>query len=131
MSSRVYNSPLISFKNIIIIFYNTDDFPPLLWNELSCQSASVCIYVKPRQQNSKIVSFSYMVNPRIFEKKKWLYVLLKGICFLFNQIMFLSLILGLLFCHVNHLFVQHLFHRMHVRLLSLLLLYLQVTVKTI
>ena len=32
------------------------------------------------------------------------------------------------FCHVNLLFVQHLVHRMHVRLMSLLMFY--VTVKT-
>ena len=57
-----------------------------------------------------------------------LYVLLKRIYFLFNQMIFSSLILVLLFCHVNLLFVQHLVHHRHVRLLYLLLLY--VTVKT-
>ena len=41
---------------------------------------------------------------------------------------FSGLILGHLFCHVNLLFVQHLVHRMYIRLLSLLSLY--VTVKT-
>ena len=57
-----------------------------------------------------------------------LHVLLKRICFLFNQMIFSGLILGLLFCHVNLLLVQHLVHHMHVPLLSLLLLY--VTIKT-
>ena len=49
-------------------------------------------------------------------------VLVEHIYFFFNQI-FSNLILGLLFCHVNHLCVQHLVHHMHVHLLTLLLLY--------
>ena len=64
------------------------------------------------------------------KKKTCLYVLLRHIYFLFNQI-FRSLILGLLFCHVNHLFVQYLINCMHVHLLSLLLLYLLVKISVI
>ena len=61
-------------------------------------------------------------------KKICLYVLLKRICLILNQMIFSGLILGLAFCHVNLLFVQHLFHRMLIFLLSLLLL--DVTRKT-
>ena len=105
--------------------YNTDDFPRLPSNECFHQLTSVYIPIKARERNSKAVSFSYMVNPLLLEKN--VFVLLKRICFRFNQI-FSGLILGHLFCHVNLLFVQHLVHRMYIRLLSLLSLY--VTVKT-
>ena len=61
-------------------------------------------------------------------RKMCLSVLLKRICFFLNQMIFSGLILGLLFCHVNLLFLQHLVHPMLVFLLFLLLLY--VTIKT-
>ena len=106
--------------------YNTDDFPQLPSNECFHQLTSIYIPVKARERNSKAVSFSYMVNPLLLEKKG--FVLLKRICFRFNQMVFSGLILGHLFYHVNLLFVQHLVYRMYIRLLSLLSLY--VTVKT-
>ena len=100
---------------------------PLPSNESFRQLTPVYIPLKPRERNSRAVYFSNMVNPLLF-KKVCLYVLLKHIRFFFNQMIFLVLILRLLFFDVNFLFVQNLVHRMHVRLLSLLLLY--VTVKT-
>ena len=61
-------SPCISYKNIASFSYNTDDFPSLSSDESSCQSTSVCIPIKPRERNFKIVCFSKMVNPLLFEK---------------------------------------------------------------
>ena len=105
--------------------YNTDDFPPLPSNGAFHQLTSLYIPLKPQEWNSRIVSFSKRVNLLLFGKK---YVILKRICFLLNLMMFSGLILGLLFCHVNLLFVQHLVQRMLAFLLSLLLLY--VTIKS-
>ena len=86
--------------------YNTDDFPPLSSNKSSHQSTTLAyLSVKPRERNSKAVSFSNTVNPLLLEKIS-LYLLLKRIFFLFNQMIFSSVILGLLFCHVDHIFVQ-------------------------
>ena len=53
---------------MISFSYNTDGFPPLPSNESSHQLISVCIPVKPRERNSKAVSFSNTVNPPLFEK---------------------------------------------------------------
>ena len=106
--------------------YNTDDFLPLPSNGASSQLTSVYIPVKHREQNHKVVSFTDTVNSLLFEKK--MYVLLKCICFLLIQTIFSGLILGLLFCHENLVFVQCLVHCILISLLSLLLLY--VTVKT-
>ena len=69
------------------------------------------IPVKPRERNSKAVSFSNTVNPLLFKKMCFYVLLLKRICFLFNQMIFSGLILRLLFCHVNLLFVPHPPHR--------------------
>ena len=81
LSSTVFNTPHVSYKNMTLFSYNTDGFPPL--------------------------------NIRLHTRKalRSLYVLLKCICLLLNQMIFSGLILGLLFCHVNFLFVQHLVHR--------------------
>ena len=49
-------------------FYNTDHFPPLPSNGDSRQLTSVYIPVKPREQNSKVASFSNTVNPPLLEK---------------------------------------------------------------
>ena len=66
LSSTVYNTSHISYKNMASFSYNTDDFPPLLSNEASCQWTS--IYIKPRGQNSKDASFSNTANSLLFEK---------------------------------------------------------------
>ena len=127
LSCTVYDTPNISDKNMASFTYNTDDFPPLLSNGASCQLTSIYIPVKTREQNSKVVSFSKTVNPLLFEKNVFVCTS-KHICFLLNQMIFSGLILGLLLCHANLLFVQHLVHRMLDFLQFLLLLY--VTVKT-
>ena len=80
LSFTVYNPPHISYKNMASFSYNTDDFLPLPSNKSSCQSPPVYMPVKPREQNSKVVSVSNMFNPYCLEKI-YLYVLLKCICF--------------------------------------------------
>ena len=80
----------MTYMNMTSFSYNIYDFPPLPSNEFSRQSTPVYIPVKPREQNSKIVSFCKTVNPLLFEKI-CLHVLLKRICFLFNQVVFSSL----------------------------------------
>ena len=62
LSLTVYNPPRISYKNIPSFSYNTDDFLPLLSNKTSRQSTSVYIPIKPRERNSKVVSFFNTVN---------------------------------------------------------------------
>ena len=62
LSSTVYNPPRISYKNMASFSYNTDGFPPLPSNKSSRQSAPVYIPVKPKERNSKVVSFSNTVN---------------------------------------------------------------------
>ena len=69
LSSTVYNPSRISYKNMASFSYNNNDFPPLPSNKSSRQSTPVYIPVKPRKRNSKVVSFSNTINPRLFEKK--------------------------------------------------------------
>ena len=69
LSSKVYDTPHISYKNMPSFSYYTDKFPPLPSNGASDQLTSVYIPVKPQEQNSKVVSFSKTVNPLLFEKK--------------------------------------------------------------
>ena len=52
--------------------YNTNDFLPLPSNESTSQLISVYIPIKPRERNSKTVSFSYTFNPVLFEKNIFL-----------------------------------------------------------
>ena len=59
---------VFSHTKIASFSYNTDDFPPLPLNECSCQSTSAYISINPLEQNSKVLSFSKMVNPLLFEK---------------------------------------------------------------
>ena len=76
--------------------YNTDDFLPLPSNKSSCRSPPVYMPVKPQEQNSKVVSFSNMFNPLLFDKN-----------------IFVCPSQLYMFCHVNLLFVHYLVHRVH------------------
>ena len=49
LSSRIYNTPHISHKNMASFSYNTDDFAPLPSNRTSRQLTSVYVPVKPRE----------------------------------------------------------------------------------
>ena len=60
--------PHISYKNMASFSYNIDDLPPVPSNESFCQLTSAYISMKPRERNYKVVSFSNMVNPLLFEK---------------------------------------------------------------
>ena len=111
--------------NMASFSYNTDDFPALPSKEFFRQSVSVYISVKPREQ----ILYLFLTRWNHFCLKTNMFALPKRVCFLFNQMIFS--ILGLLFCRVNHLFVQHLVHRMHVCLLSLLSLYVTVKISVI
>ena len=51
------------------------------------------------ERNSMVTSFFNTANPLLFEKNMFLGTY-KAWCFLFNQITFSNLILGLLFCHI-------------------------------
>ena len=73
LSSTVYNPPpIFLYKKMASFSYNTDHFPPLPSNGDSRQLTSVYISVKPREQNSKVVSFSNTVNLLLFEKNVFL-----------------------------------------------------------
>ena len=49
LSSRIYNTPHISYKNMASFFYNTHDFAPPPSNATSRQLRSVYIPIKPRE----------------------------------------------------------------------------------
>ena len=60
LSSTVYSTLHISYKNMASFSYNTNGFPPLPSNGTSRQLTSVYKPVKPQEQN-KVVSFSTTV----------------------------------------------------------------------
>ena len=93
LSSTVYNTPHISYKNMASFSYNTDEFPTLQSNGTSSQLTSVYIPVKLQERNSRLYPFLTRLIPYCL-RKMCLYVLLKRICFLLNQMIFSGLILG-------------------------------------
>ena len=68
LSSTVYNTPHISYKNMVSFPHYADDFQPLPSNWISRQLISVYIPAKLWEQNSKVVFFSNMVNSPLFEE---------------------------------------------------------------